>query len=88
MDTIFTKIKTSTGDQLEIIEAKGEHFYQGAYNAGAQGAQIPYVFMFHVLALITRNNGKPVDVEYLRQLPIADIQMLIDVMSSQMFGGK
>lgn len=82
-DTIFTQIRLSNGHAIDVLEAKGHHMEDAAELAGPRGFYNAQTVLVHLMTIVCRVNGLARDVDYFRNLSLADYTEITDVMNAQ-----
>lgn len=84
---MFTKLILSNGDVVEMQALKGHHYLEASYMAnGNTGNSV--VMGFCTICVISKVNGKKMEMEYLKQLGNTDVTTLLEAFNSQSINVK
>lgn len=80
----FTTLTLSSGQKIEITEMKGHHLLQAYTNGGPESVMNPGLLGFHLAAVLCKIDGKKIDIEYMKELPICDAMAIVNMIAVQM----
>lgn len=69
----------SNGDKVNCIDIKGAHVFEAGLSAGNNAA----IYSLHLLSIVIYKNGNPVGVDYINNLPISDVLLLMECINVQ-----
>lgn len=88
MNTIFTQIILSSGQKVDILECNGGHLYDAYIIGGMELAKNPTILAMVVASIITKINGKSIGMQALKELPIFDVTIIMEVINAQFMNVK
>lgn len=84
MEKIFTTVVLSNDDRITVLEGKGYHLFQAALLGGMEAVNNQMLLSLYLLTCLCMKDGKTVDLNYIKNLPMSDVSTLLEIVSAQM----